>query len=668
MTLSWKIRLVGVVVSFLSVSNLLSSQEPSGKSAEKPGEKISGTETSPDKATVPFQIQFLETHIHFDANGDSRKEVHAIVKMNNAGGAQQFSRLGFDYNRAFQQVEIPLVRITHANGGTSDVLPSAVTDAANPAVQKYPAYHDVRVKSVRILGLQEGDTVEYRVVTTTTHQPLAPDFWLEHTFDHSGQVLDELYEIDLPSARGAKVWTSEAFSLYDKKESESAAEAHTTYSWKFRAPSTAASTEVEKNDAHKLSVTELPFYLSDSDVAVSSYTDWPRFAIAVQKFFPSMTPPSTEIKDKAAELTKAAIKPEDRMRRLYDFVRQKIVTIDLPIGATGFRTRTPEEILAAGYATPEDKAVLLIALATAAAIESKPAFTGLHIQASGRSPVVPSNFTNVLVLAYLAKARIWLDPAQPVAPFGMVAANLRGKPALLPYPESDIRQFEVISTTLPFAAFQKVGVDATLGTDGRLSAKVKYTLRGDNELLLRVAFHQTPKEKWKEVAGLLALSDGFRGAITSAIASDPMETKTPFTVEYELVQEKFVDWAKKPVRIPALLPQIGLPEISEKNSAGNIDLGTPLDVETQETLRLPPGTEVQPPAGTNVQRDYATYSSKYGFASDTLTAFRHIHFIRREVTTDRTIDYSAFIQAVQNDQSQYFVLDRGTGVKSAALQ
>jgi hypothetical protein len=220
----------------------------------------------------------------------------------------------------------------------------------------------------------------------------------------------------------------------------------------------------------------------------------------------------------------------------------------------------------------------------------------------------------------------------------------------------------------PFPAFQKVRVNGTLGQDGKLIAKVKYTLRGDNELLLRMAFHQTPKEKWKEVAGLLALSDGFRGVITSATASDPLETKNPFTVEYELAQEKFVDWSKKPVRIPALLPQIGLPEISEKTSAGNINLGTPLDVETQETLRLPEGTSVQAPAGTNVQRDYATYSSKYGFASDTLTALRHIHFIQREVVADRAIDYGAFVQAVQNDQSQYFVLDRGAGVKNAALQ
>jgi hypothetical protein len=170
------------------------------------------------------------------------------------------------------------------------------------------------------------------------------------------------------------------------------------------------------------------------------------------------------------------------------------------------------------------------------------------------------------------------------------------------------------------------------------------------------------------VAGLLALSDGFRGVITSASASDPMATKEPFTVEYELTQAKFVDWSKKPVRIPALLPQIGLPDTSTKSSSGGIELGTPLDVQTTETLRLPAGTTVQAPAGTAVQRDYATYSSKYGATPGGLTALRHIHFLEREVAADRIMDYSAFVHAVQSDQAQYFVLDRGTAVKATPQQ
>jgi len=134
------------------------------------------------------QIELLETKYRFESNGDSRKEVHTRVRINNELGVRQFARLNFDFNRSFQAVEIPLVRITHPSGGTADILPGAITDNPNPAVVDAPAYQDVRVKSVRILGLQPGDLLEYRVITTTTHHPLAPDFWLDHTFDRAGMV------------------------------------------------------------------------------------------------------------------------------------------------------------------------------------------------------------------------------------------------------------------------------------------------------------------------------------------------------------------------------------------------------------------------------------------------------------------------------------------------
>lgn len=193
-------------------------------------------------------------------------------------------------------------------------------------------------------------------------------------------------------------------------------------------------------------------------------------------------------------------------------------------------------------------------------------------------------------------------------------------------------------------------------------AKVHYAMRGDNELLLRVAFHQSPKDKWKDLAQLLALSDGFRGQVTSVSASDPYATREPFTLDYEITQPKFIDWSKKPVRILALLPQLGLPDPPAKPAPGAatspIELGTPLEVETKMTLQLPPGTDVAAPTGTSVQRDYATYASQYSIKGLTVSASRHINFLLRQVPADHASDYNAFLRVVQTDQAQDFTLDR----------
>ena len=79
----------------------------------------------------------------------------------------------------------------------------------------------------------------------------------------------------------------------------------------------------------------------------------------------------------------------------------------------------------------------------------------------------------------------------------------------------------IVEGEAPFSARQTVNVDASLGENGTLRAKVRYSMRGDNELVLRVAFHHTPKERWKEVAQLLSITDGFRGQVTGVSASDP---------------------------------------------------------------------------------------------------------------------------------------------------
>jgi hypothetical protein len=195
-------------------------------------------------------------------------------------------------------------------------------------------------------------------------------------------------------------------------------------------------------------------------------------------------------------------------------------------------------------------------------------------------------------------------------------------------------------------------------------------MRGDNELLLRIAFHRSSKDKWEDLAQLLSISDGFRGQVTSVTTSDPYATKEPFTVDYEITQPKFVDWSKKPVHIPALLPQLGLPDPPAKAAPGAalspIELGTPLEVETHMTLHLPAGTTVAPPTGTSVVRDYATFASRYSAKGQTVTALRHIHFLERQVPADRATDYNAFLRAVQNDQAQDFTLDRQSSAAPTA--
>ena len=649
---------------------VLSAQQPSDPSSKTPGGSGQSTDQKPAStaAQTPAQIELLETRIRFEADGASRKEVHARVRINTELGTRQFARLTFDYNRAFETVEIPLARITHSSGGTADILPSAVTDQPNPAVVEAAAYQDIRRKTVRILGLPPTDILEYRVVTTT-HAPLAPDFYLFHTFAKDAIVTQEQFELDLPSSRAVHLRVNPGTAPSYEGKTGDGSEARIIRRWEYRW----SSPEGKAQGSLDLS--------TEPDVALTAFTSWKQLSARLAQKFEATENIAPQVIAKSNDLTKSVEKPEGKIESIYDFVSQKITTVELPLESNGFRPRLPAEILLSGYATPEDKMVLFSALTRAAKLPAIVALAGAPDNAEKLLPR-PSLFSHALVWTGTGKEGpgLWLDPSMEVAPFRMIAANLRSKPAFLLLPEtkenSPLSPWLTVPVDLPFAASQRVNVDAVLAVDGQLSAKVHYSLRGDNELLLRVAFHQTPKEKWRDLAQLLSISDGFRGQVTNVNASDPSNTRQPFSVDYEIVTPKFVDWSKKPVRIPALLPQLGLPDASTTVVTGAaalpIDLGTPLDVNTRATLQLPPRITAHAPTGTSVERDYATFASKYSIQGPdsagnlTLTASRRVHFLLREVPAAGVTDYRAFVHAVQNDEAQDFTLERTSSAEDHA--
>ena len=631
--------------ALLFLATLCPAQTPTSNKPSLPPEAQSEAQSPAAKESTPApteknaaQIELLETKVRFETNGDSRKEVHARVRINNELGARQFARLNFDFNRSFQSVEIPLVRITHPSGGIADILPSAITDNPNPAVVDYPAYHDVRVKSVRILGLAPDDLLEYRVITTTTHHPLAPDFWLDHTFDRSGVVSQEIFELDLPAKLHIELRINPESPAEASPPVAGTDDARVAYTWKRSSSAAISSTE--------------KFEMTAPDVSLSTFKSWKQLA---EKLATSVTPTEAEavaIHQHSSEWWHGAVHGE--VGEAYEFVAQKVRTVDLPLDAVGFRARRPAETLESHYGSAEDKAVLFGAILGFADI----GFVFDSSENPASSVPSPSRFKYLLACGFAATQGPWLDLSSEVAPEGMIPAEFRGKPIFVI--GSTIKEpLQAIPSRVPFHASQTVGARASISADGKLISNVRYALRGDNELLLRVAFHKTPKEKWKDVAQMLALSDGFRGQILNVTASDPYATKEPFTVEYEISQPKFVDWSKKTVRIPAILPLPGLPDppTAEQLKSGKpIDLGTPLTIDLESTVEIPAGATAQAPIGTTVNRDYATFSSKYSVEGNKLHASRSYHFLSSELPASRASDLIAFLHAVQSDQTQLFTV------------
>ena len=491
------------------------------------------------------------------------------------------------------------------------------------------------------MDMDTKDVLEYRVITTSTRPPLAPDFWFEHTFDRSGVVSHEIFQIDAPAPR-LRISINPDTPARIKSSSE-ADSARVTYTWDLQ--------------SEKLKTEPAPE--SKPDVALTTFSSWSRLSSQIAKTENSGF--STMIYQKADAMGGSDFKrgsPES----LYRLVSQKIATIDVPSQISLSVRRGAEQVLESGYGTSEEKARLLSILMTQMAPQPKLVMYGREGSLDTELPR-PNLLAGTLLVAKLETKTYFLDPGLEVAPFGAIPAKLRGVKSLdIGENSSDTNDcFTRLPLELPFPSFQHVDVQASLSSEGKLNANVTYKMRGDNELLLRVAFHQTPKENWKNVAQLLALSDGFRGQISNVTATDPYDTSTPFTVVFEIAQPKFVDWSKKTVRIPALLPVLGLPDPASKVSSGSpgapIELGTPLDVKVSTVVHLSDGTVAHTPTGTSLDRDFATYTSQYSAKDATITASRHLNFILKEIPADRAAEYNSFLQTVQNDESQFFTLE-----------
>src|SRR5258706_814140 len=80
--------------SFLVVVIFSQAQQAPQKPADKKPEKA----VLPEKPENPAQIELLETRSRFEANCDSRKEVHTLVHINSELDVRQVARLNFDYN------------------------------------------------------------------------------------------------------------------------------------------------------------------------------------------------------------------------------------------------------------------------------------------------------------------------------------------------------------------------------------------------------------------------------------------------------------------------------------------------------------------------------------------------------------------------------------------
>ena len=587
------------------------------------------------------------TRAAFQNDGTSRADLEVVVDVLSEAGVQQFGHLVFGYNSNNQKLEVISVEVRKP--GSATFTPASAVRDISPLASGAPAYTDYREKQVTVPGLRPGDTLAYHIARTTT-TPLAPgQFWFEHDFLKDAVVLDEQLEISLPRNRAIKLKTKPGTDPMISDEGE-----RRIFQWK--GSRLARETEGPEKKK-KISEPQIPA------VQITTFQNWEDVGLWYAPLERERATPDASIRAKAEELTRGRGTDLEKIEALYDFVSTQVRTVSLPFGLGSYLPHAASESLANGYADPKGKHALLAALLEAEGIRAFPALIspGRDLDPDLPSPGQFIHVITVIPRGVERKDWLWLDTSTEVAPFRMLALALRGKQALVIPVGLDGATSKQESTGLmetpadpPSLQVQNIDVTGRVSSLGKLTARIHYSMTGDNALTLRTAFRRTPRANWKQIGQLLAAGDGLAGEVTAAKSSDPSDTHNPFEVDYEISQTKIADWSRKTLQLRLPLPALGIPEIEEsaESVAKPLKLGSPLEVHIRATIELPAGYAPRAPVPVSMSRDFASYHSNYSIRGRTIEAQRDIVFRQREIPQDLLADYSAFTRAARADEAQ----------------
>jgi len=588
----------------------------------------------------PFVIERYATTARFENDGTGEQVLEVRVHVQSDQGAQQLHELVFRYDSANQQMGVRFVRVHKADGTTVNGALDAVTEVTAPTVRDAAAYADYKEKHIAVPPLVPGDTLEYEIATRLVF-PFAPgEFWYAHTFLNSAIVRDERLEISLPDTRKVILKSTASFP-YETKH----ATGRVIYDWQH-ANLTVSERDSSNNQAGQPK-SESP------DVQLTTFANWEALAHWFAKLGQGRSEPTPEIRAKTEELIRGKTEALAKAEAIYDFVATNIRNVELPLGQDGWQPHSAAEVLSNQYGDSADEHILLATMLKAAGISSDAVLIP-YTRKLDRSVPSPAQFDHVITTLALDTGPIWMDSTTEVAPFRLLASPLRNKFALLVATDGAGKIVETPSDP-PFVSTQDVNIDGHVTGLGKLVARAHYEMRGDTELVLRLAFHRTPQAQWNDLGQTILSLDGIRGEVTSVKPGDPMATHNPFELEIEFTESNFLNWSSKRASTPLPLLAIGLPNPPE-DSQKPIELGSPLSVAVKLKLTLPSTYTAQPPASISIARDYAEFKSSYHFAEGTVMAERSLDFKMRTLPATRADDYRDFARAVTADENRALVV------------
>jgi TonB family protein len=432
-----------------------------------------------DFSQEPFVYQTIHTTMRYENDGNGSREIHARILVQNQAGLAHAGQLLFDYNSENETVEIREVRVLKPDGSILVTGPENIQDLSAPVAQLAPVYSDARQKHVTVAGLSVGDTVEYEVVTTL--KPLVSgQFWYSFHFESQAICLDERVELDVPKDRMLKIKSSPGLAPEIWEEGE-----RRLYRWKTSNLSVPKPLELLKSfQIDVLHMLEGARPSMPQKIAFSSFQSWQDVGNWYASLERDRREPTAAVRAQADEIVRGKTSEVEKAEALYEWVARNIRYVSLSFGVGRYQPHAAAAVLANRYGDCKDKTTLLEAFFAAERIHANAALVNVLTDVDLDVPTILA-FDHVITVASVGRKDTWLDPTIGAIPFGYLLPQLRGQNALVvsTAEESAIRK---TPEELAIPTLYKLDVTGAVDENAGLDATVKFSIRGDLEVLLRL--------------------------------------------------------------------------------------------------------------------------------------------------------------------------------------
>ncbi len=375
---------------------------------------LPGVDDYPDAGAI---VIFDEGKMQIIGNSElpmSMFERHRIVKVLNNRG-QSYANIAIPYTPK-SLIENIQARTISPNGEIKVLDKKYIYD-----VNLYPRfifYSDQRAKIFTMPAIEDGSVIEYRYQMRISGRSL----WPSWNFQDFVPTLNSRFTLEAPSE-----WKVN-YKLYHTDLEPEIVKAPSG----FKSSYTWQETNVPAFKS-EFGMPPLNESLARLEIAPLGMSTWDDVALWYDGLSEPQIKAGKAIKEFASVLTKNSASDEEKLKNIYEWVRDQVRYIAVAIGIGGYQPHPAEQVLINRYGDCKDMSTLLCSLAREVGIEAYEVLVSTW-QNGAPDTSLPSPFQFNHAIAYcpaVGDNGVWMDATEKGSPFGKLPWYDQNLPVLV---------------------------------------------------------------------------------------------------------------------------------------------------------------------------------------------------------------------------------------------